>query len=302
MVEIRSVTLWRLGHLKAVERILALLKEQGAQIEKVMASRADVCLDILLRESIWNADLPKHAVKRAVHGGLYQADSVFCGVAIGKGDLQARLYDKPYEIKTKSKKTWMYDVWGLQDVPEGARIVRVEFQLRREVLVELGIDTIWNLIDHPKNLWTYCTEHWLKFQDRPDLHHTQQKTLPWWKTVQNGFLGGQPACPLIRAKIVNANKNQIAQQLFGQLSALLALESDGDITPGGEIQIEEPLSKVIETAALIGMNPSKLHERVRRKIAKYAHDAEKFQAAQQARKAQGLPVIQTRPDAKGGAK
>ena len=186
----------------------------------------------------------------------------------------------------------MYELWKLKEVPAGSRIVRVEFQLRREALQELGIDTIWELLKHSGNLWAYLTERWIKFQDCPELHHTQQKTLPWWKTVQRGFVGAQGSCPLIRAKSINVNKIQISQQLFGLLSSVLALESDGDITPGGEIQIEEPLSKVIECAGLIGMNPSKLHERVRRKMARYVQDLEKFRKAQEERKAKGLPVLQ----------
>ena len=297
MVEIRSATLWEFGPNKAVERILNLLISQGADIDKAMASRGDPCLDILLPEAIWNAELPRKSVKRASSGGIYLDDDVLCGFKIGAGNILVRLYDKPYEIKTKSKKSWMYDLWKLKEVPAGSRIVRVEFQLRREALQELGIDTIWELLNHSGNLWAYLTEKWIKFQDCPEIHHTQQKTLPWWKTVQRGFVGAQGSCPLIRAKSINANKVQISQQLFGQLSSVLALESDGDITPGGEIQIEEPLSKVIECAALIGMNPSKLYERVRRKMARYVQDIEKFRKAQEERKAKGLPVLQRK---KGG--
>ena len=302
MVEIRSATLWELGVEGAVSRVLKLLTAQGASIVKAMVSRADLCVDMLLPESIWVPELAQHAVKRACHSGTYRDDDLLCGMAFGKGNIQVRLYDKPYEIHTKSKKTWMYDIWKLKEVPAGARIIRVEFQLRREALVEMGIDTIEHLLNHNRNLWGYCTEWWIKFQDCPALHHTQQKTLQWWKTVQRGFMGGQPACLLIRAKAVNASQVQLAQQMFGQLTSLMALDSDGDITPGGEMQIEEPLSKVIESAKLIGMDPLKIYERVRRKTGKYAHDAEKFRKAQEQRKALGLPVIEKHQDVRGGAK
>ena len=307
LVTIRSATLWQLRVIEAVDKILMLLQAQGADVVTAKATQLDPCMDILLPESEWTPRLEDQAVTRAEWSQAFKKNGVFTGLWIGRGNIAARIYDKPYEIKTKSKKYWMYDIWGLKEVPEGGRIARVEFRIRREVLRELGIDSIWSGLNYARNLWGYCTESWLKFQDRPDLHHTQQHTLPWWLTVQRGFMGEQKAHPLIRAKTVAANKTQLTQQMLGQLSSLFALESDGDITPGGEIQIEEQLSKVIEGNALVGMNPGKFHERVRRKIAKYAQDTEKFKNAQAQRKALGLPVIDTPPEKtaagkKGGAK
>jgi len=299
IIEIRSVTLWQMGVIEAVDWILSLLQAQGADMVKVMSCRGDPCMDILLPDTIWKEDLLKHAVKRARHSGMFHDNGILTGISIGKGNIQVRLYDKPLEI-LNSKKTWMYDIWGIKEVPPGYRVIRVEFQIRREVFVELGIDTVWHMLNHPRKLWAYCTENWIKFQNHTELHHTQQKPMPWWKTVQNNFLGGQRECPLVRAKTVAATKVQIAQQLFGQINSLLALEADSNIQPGGEIQIEEPLSKVIESAQLIKMTPGKTHERVRRKKAKYTKATGKFKEAQEHRKQNGLPYIQ-RPDEKGGA-
>jgi hypothetical protein len=301
MIEIRSATLWQTGAIEAVERILMLLAGQGAIIEKARASRVDPCLDMVLPGPIWTVALEEHLIKQADYYCAHKDGRILTGMSIGKGNIQARLYDKPYEIQTKSKKTWMYDVWDLKEVPAGGKIIRVEFQLRREVLVELGIDSVWDLVNHPRNLWAYCTEKWLKFQENAKVHHTQQDPMPWWRTVQDSFLGGQRACPLIRAKTVNANKIQISQQMLGQLASLIALDSNGDITPGGEMNIDEQLSKVKESAALIGMTGTKLYERVRRKVAKYAHDVSKFKTAENERKAKGLPVIRKHQSGKGGA-
>jgi hypothetical protein len=61
----------------------------------------------------------------------------------------ARLYDKVIEIETKSKKTWMYGIWKMEGPPKNGRVIRVEFQLRREVLRQLAIDTVWQLFKPP---------------------------------------------------------------------------------------------------------------------------------------------------------
>ena len=87
------------------------------------------------------------------------------------------------------------------------------------------------------------------------------------------------------------------------------MDSDGDITPGGQIDLQEHLHKVVDSAKLIKMDSFKLHERVRRKLAKHCQDVEKFSAAEHARKAMGFPTIrleQLEKDSKlkkkGGAK
>jgi hypothetical protein len=68
--------------------------------------------------------------------------------------------------------------------------IRVEDQARREALKQLGIDTFDDLLTKAAALWSYFTRSWLKVQDDPSKHHTQQKTLPWWNMAQDGFLGG----------------------------------------------------------------------------------------------------------------
>jgi len=301
VISIRSATLWHRGVVESVDWMLELLRTQGAIIDKAMIGRGDPCADILVRDSLFNTDLKRHAVKRARQTTSHDDGDLTTGLKFGAGSILARLYDKPLEIETKSKKFWMYDIWQLKEVPPGHRIIRVEFQIRREAFKELGIDTIWQFTNYARNLWAYCTQNWLKFQDRPDLHHTQQRTMPWWSTIQNGFLGGQRGCPLVRAKQVGANKMQLAQQMFGQLTSLLALDSDGDITPGGEIQIEQPLSTVIESAELIGMTPSKCFEQVRRKLAKQVKSVSKFLEAEEKREALGLPLMRKKEDRKNSA-
>jgi hypothetical protein len=302
MIDIRSATLWESGVIESIDRILTLLQGQGAFIQKARASRVDPCMDILLPKSIWTPALEDHLIKQADAFAAHKRGRILTGMSIGRGVIRARAYDKPYEIETKSKKYWMFDIWDVKKVPEDGRIIRIEYQLRREALRELGIDTVWHLVNYPRNLWAYCTEKWLKFQKNAKVHHTQQKPMPWWKTVQDSFLGGQRACPLLRAKIVSANKVQLAQQMFGQLTSLLALESKGNIKPGGKLSVSKVLRKVKACAAMLDMSSTKCYEKVRRKIAKYAKAVQKFKDAEEERKALGLPEMGKQLGKKGGAK
>jgi hypothetical protein len=208
------------------------------------------------------------------------------------GAFSSRIYDKGLEIRLKSKKSWMLDIWQLPEVPKGYRAIRVEFQLRREAIVELGMNSIWN----PRNAWAYCSHTWLKFQNRPDLHHTQQNTMPFWQTVQNGFLGGQDEQPMLRAKMVEVKRKQIAQQLIGQLTSMIVLDSE-EFAP--DLEIEHQLPLVLKSAELIGMDDEALSEKVRCKQGKYLKAIEKFKSTELQRKKLGLP--RRTPRQEGGA-
>jgi hypothetical protein len=296
MIQIHSETLWLYGVVEAIDRILTLLSCAGAMVKETKASRIDMCVDILLPASLWNPELGSHRVTRARSFSNHDKSFECSGFSIGQGGaFSARLYDKPMEIRQKSKKTWMFDVWQLSEVPEDCRIIRVEFQLRRDAITQLGMNSIWSFTNHPRNAWAYCSHCWLKFQDRPDLHHTQQTTMPFWKSVQDGFWGSQGEQPMLRAKMVNVKRKQIAQQLMGQLTSLIALDSE-EFAP--ELELEQQLPLVAKSAALIGMDDGVLSEKVRRKQGQYLKAVEKFKNTEAQRKKLGLPQRMPR---EGGA-
>jgi hypothetical protein len=168
MIDIHSETLWIQGAVEAIDRILALLKSVGAQPSSIKLSRVDLCLDLLVQAPLWSVALREHIVSRARKISTNEDRRQFTGFAIGRaGPLIARMYDKDLEIRTVSKKTWLYDIWNLEEVPENFRVMRIEFQLRREAGKELGLDSVWDFTNHPRNLWAYCTQCWLKFTDNP---------------------------------------------------------------------------------------------------------------------------------------
>jgi hypothetical protein len=226
MVEIRSELLWRMGPENALNHVLIMIEDQKSLVKAVKTSRVDLCADILLPDSIWNDGLKNYMVKRAGYIGPHYFNEKLTGLTIGRGFVTARLYDKPLEIMQKSNKRWMFDVWGTEAVPEGMNIIRVEFQLRREALKELSMNTDKDLFGNLDKLWAYCTEDWLKFQDNPGKHHTQRKTLDWWKIVQHGFAGNMTPNPLIRDKAMYLDSDRCLNSALGYLISLTAIERE----------------------------------------------------------------------------
>ena len=88
----------------------------------------------------------------------------------------------------------------------------------------MGIVLFTHLMEFQGNLWSYCTDRWLKFMDNPGKHTvTQREVLPWWCVVQAGFKGAQGAHPLIRGAAFRKDRQRIFQQAQGLLSSLAAL-------------------------------------------------------------------------------
>ncbi len=238
MAEIRSELLWRMGFRNAVNHLIELIESQNASVNDIKPSRVDICVDVLLSEDIWSIDLIEYRTTRAGYAAPHFFNRKLTGISVGKGAVSARLYDKPLEIKQKSKKTWMYDVWPIKDVPDGMKIIRVEYQLRREALKQLSINTDRDLFSNLNNLWAYCTEKWLKFQDNPGKHHTQRKTFDWWKVIQSGFSGDFKAYPLIRHKALRLDSERLFNSALGFFLSHLAVEREIK-----DVDLEQPVNK-----------------------------------------------------------
>jgi len=162
MIEIRSEALWHLGTEEAIRIVLGIIESNRGRIVETKLSRVDLCTDVLMPEKRWSAELMDYAVTRATDHVPYYKHKRLTGIRIGKEAISARLYDKPLEITQQSQKTWMFDIWGISEVPKGKKIIRVEFQMRRRVLKELGLNTPRDLIEKSVNAWAYCTKDWLK--------------------------------------------------------------------------------------------------------------------------------------------
>lgn len=222
-VTIRSEALWRFGPAVAVERVQLVLESLGAEVEGIKPSRIDLCVDVLVREKDWHPGLAEHFVTRARYDALHRKSRDLAGFSIGKGTVLARIYDKPREIGEKSHKDWLWDIWKLNAVPTGHRIVRVEFQLRRDSLREGGLKEWCNVEERLPGLWAYCSRRWLRLVLDAGLHHTQQKPLPWWRTVETGFTGSQGAAPIVRERARNTDLRRLASQSVGTLGSMVAL-------------------------------------------------------------------------------
>lgn len=291
LAEIRSETLWHLGAENAVEKIIEILLSQGGTRITIKPSRVDLCADVLLLEKFWNIDLIELATTRSTYMAPHFTHKKMTGLSIGRGKLCARLYDKPLEIRQQSKKFWMYDIWGIEEVPKDRKIIRVEFQLRRGSLTELAVNDIDDLFSHHNNLWGYCSQNWLKFQTNPGKHHTQRKTLDWWQIVQNGFLGVQSPTPLIRSKVLHYDIDQNTTQALGHIRSLIAAKIAAQkLDEYVPAEIEDGLKEIIKVVKKTPESEAEFAESIKEKKAKFHRTLLRHINAENERKTLGFPT------------
>lgn len=270
MIEFRSEALWRLGAADVLRIAFGIIKANGGHIIEAKLSRVDLCLDFIMPENRWSQDLTEYAVTRATDIGTYKKNNKLTGIRIGKGVISARLYDKPLEIQQQSKKVWMFDIWGIQEVPPEKKIIRIEFQMRREALKELGLKTAEDLFQKIDHAWAYCTKQWLKFQDRPGLHHTQRTTFKWYEEIQDGFQGIQGATPLVREKAFSMDKKRLMQQANGLITSIHAIDQEVKrVDRDKPVNMEDCINSYINEVRKHPSYYSEVQEKVTRKRSKF---------------------------------
>ena len=286
MASIRSETLWMHSPQVAVSRLTELVCALGGKPLIVRSSRADLCVDVLLPRSEWTRELEQHFVTRAHHVSPHIDCGNLTGFSIGKGLVAGRLYDKPREIAAKSGKFWMYDIWGIDDVPPEYIVVRVELQFRRERLKELGCNTWEDLQRNLPRLWAYGTQKWLRIVDDPKTHHTQQKLLPWWEVVASGFHGVQGAEPLVREKAIRFEVRRHGAQILGGLTSVLGIILQDEEIDGEDIfDAESYCIRALELVRkLCYMSDSKFTDKVRRKMTRFRRSGPGFRKSRSRRR------------------
>lgn len=125
-------------------------------------------------------------VSRARSRRLFMEGDRVTGLAVGRGDMSARLYDKLYELRGDEQKlSWMLGIWGLESKPEGQTVLRLEFQLRGKSLFnQWGVDTLWDLLQVQGDIMRYLTGSWLRLAGDESGHDHERRDLPMWAWVR----------------------------------------------------------------------------------------------------------------------
>lgn len=116
----------------------------------------------------------------------YEDDGELSGFTFGtrsSKSVNGRIYDKTREIAGNGNDWWL-QVWGARRDPE-LPVLRVEFELHRAALKEMGIDGPASALSNVGRLWAYSTNDWLTYRRRS----AHERSARWpiaaeWEKVQ----------------------------------------------------------------------------------------------------------------------
>ncbi|NQV07176.1 hypothetical protein HQ535_11535, partial [bacterium] len=194
-------------------------------------SRVDLFMDV----QGWapTPEMRDRFVTRATHRRLYEDEAEMNMLQFGKrgNGLYARIYNKSTETQKKGS-VWWHDLWGERWRPE-EDVWRIEAEIRREVLGQLGIDTLDDLFANVGGAWGYITE-WLSLRiPSEDKTRSRWQIDPAWEAVsqaslRNGAAGLERTYDAKR----RAKLRPIIVGMRGYISSYAALIGEVDI---GEI-------------------------------------------------------------------
>jgi hypothetical protein len=165
------------------EELRAILRTLG-DVYSPKVSRADLYLDFAsnLDMESWRRNA---WVTRAKAVAQYAEDVDFTGWTIGAGgSISARLYQKVIESK-KSGKEYLHELWRVAGWDGETPVWRMEFQYKREVLDQLGLDSLPALLEHLDGLWSYATTEWLRLciPNQDDRTRARWPVHPFWMAL-----------------------------------------------------------------------------------------------------------------------
>jgi hypothetical protein len=181
-ISFNAETLWNHGLKKCLELASRDIRLLGGELLYLQVSRVDLSTDFHIPGDLSLTFLDRHKVSRSRDQQHYLSKGHLETYYIGTpgAPIRLRIYDKGTEI-AKTNKQWLLNLWGIER-PEC--VWRVEFQLRRSALKEMGIETSDCLKSKLGGVWRYLTEEWFSLrlpdherQDRREVH-------PWWAEVQ----------------------------------------------------------------------------------------------------------------------
>lgn len=189
-------------------------------------SRIDLFIDFA--SSVDMESWQRHAwVTKASGMSQYAQDQTFTGWLIGAGSaLMARLYNKKIEIK-KSGKTYLELLWREAGWDAQMPVWRMEFQFKREVLDQLGLNSLPGVLDNLNGMWSYVTTEWLKLAIPNDTDKTRSRWTihPLWQDLSSIDWEGNGGALLREYKPSRApSKAWIGQRALSLMASVGALD------------------------------------------------------------------------------
>lgn len=171
-------------------------------------------------------------VCRGLTRTTHEASDEFTGFEFGKRSTKtvcARIYDKTRQVEAKGL-DWWPKIWGERYNPDEP-VVRVEFEIGRQGLVEFGVRTPHEGIEAAPRLWTSVTADWLSFRTQTsDGTRSRWPVAAEWLAVQGASLASDAiGLERIRSGRRQGELRKLLPHLVGYLASTGAIIGTNDL-------------------------------------------------------------------------
>lgn len=219
-----------------VDDLTAVLDMLGVLESRPKTSRIDLFLDFASNEDMdsWHRDA---WVTRSEKIHQYAIKGEFSGWSIGMGSgMSARLYNKTLEIMT-SNKGYLIPLWTEAGWSKNHPIWRLEFEFKRDVLVQFDVQDLSVTLDNLNGLWSYATTDWLKLTipSEGDTNRSRWPIHPLWaylSSVDFATQGGALSRQFSEQRV--PSDQRLFDYGFSAISSFMAREGITDLLEGVE--------------------------------------------------------------------
>ncbi len=221
--------LWERGPVATQQAVANWVTELGGRVAKTRVSRLDLAADFSVPEGLNSEFLKQHCVCKSGKRVFYEDDSdtetAYFGAA--SSPIRLRIYDKTRELLTSPTKTWLPVVWGEKTHD---RVMRVEFQMRREALRELGMVECTDL-RKVGGIWEYLATVWFSLRLPEDKNTSRRAIHPFWLSVQSVGKNLGESVTVVRKRFqAKPNLTRVLSQLRGHFVSFASLNGNDNFS------------------------------------------------------------------------
>lgn len=221
-VKFRSIALWHQGLEALHERFLNWAASVGlmpSQPERL--SRVDFAFDYHLPEMDFDED---SFVSQATKDNQHRKHGRIQTLKFGSDQVVLRVYNKSDEINEVSHKTWLFELWGMdQD------IWRIEWQVRKTLLRYLGIQSIASLCERQGDLLRLLVkDHTTLRIKSTDSNRSRWPLHPLWQDLTdrvNQMEGLGIVRELDEKALLDERLTRIAISVYGYIKRVAAIDA-----------------------------------------------------------------------------
>lgn len=215
-----------------LDEVLKHLDEVIYKLGKVKGnpavSRLDLCMDFVPRFDIESIDIQQWRT-RATQIDRFHQHKRPSGWRIGKGLVMGRLYNKTLEIQ-KSKKEYLKPLWNAQGWDGVSDVWRMEFQMKREFLVNVGLKRPDQITELSPALWKYATTKWLQLvTPTADTNEARWPVTEAWQEISQACTNTecQAVKPVVKQRV--PDDNYLFVNGLAAISSFMAREGISDL-------------------------------------------------------------------------